>query len=202
VVIAADPLVRGSLAASLAEVSSVQVVGQLAAHSDPAGMMEAFQPSILVLDGGWDVTSWAHELSPFIEMGLPILLLMPEGVPPRAALAAGARGVVRRQATGDQLAAAVLALGQGLTVLDAGMAAQALPEVASGRESAGEALTPRELDVLRRVAEGRTNKDIAHQLGISESTVKFHLNAILGKLGAQSRTDAVMRAVQSGLLPL
>ncbi|MGH2536960.1 MAG: response regulator transcription factor, partial [Candidatus Promineifilaceae bacterium] len=65
-----------------------------------------------------------------------------------------------------------------------------------------EPLTPRELEVLGLLAEGLTNKAIALRLGISEHTVKFHLNAILSKLGAQSRTAAVVRATRLGLIPL
>jgi two-component system, NarL family, nitrate/nitrite response regulator NarL len=63
-------------------------------------------------------------------------------------------------------------------------------------------LTPREIEVLQLVAEGFPNKQIALQLGISEHTVKFHIDAILGKLGAHSRTEAVTRAARLGLLVL
>ncbi len=63
-------------------------------------------------------------------------------------------------------------------------------------------LTPRETQVLQLLAEGLPNKVIASQLEISEHTVKFHINSIMGKLGAQSRTDAVMRATRSGLILL
>ena len=65
-----------------------------------------------------------------------------------------------------------------------------------------EQLSARELDVLRGMAEGLSNKQIARSLGISEHTVKFHINAILGKLDAQSRTEAVVRATRAGLILL
>jgi len=65
-----------------------------------------------------------------------------------------------------------------------------------------EPLTERELQVLRHLAGGLTNRAIALQLGISENTVKYHVNAILGKYGARSRTEAVVRAVQAGILPV
>jgi DNA-binding NarL/FixJ family response regulator len=65
-----------------------------------------------------------------------------------------------------------------------------------------EALTPREIDVLSLVAEGLPNKAIAVELGISDQTVKFHVAAIIGKLGAANRTDAVRRAVRRGLVTL
>jgi DNA-binding NarL/FixJ family response regulator len=65
-----------------------------------------------------------------------------------------------------------------------------------------EPLTPRELEVLRLMAEGLPNKGIAQRLEISEHTVKFHVNAILGKLGVESRTEAVVRATRLGLILL
>jgi len=65
-----------------------------------------------------------------------------------------------------------------------------------------ESLTPRELDVLVLLADGVGNREIASRLEISEHTVKFHLSAIFGKLGASSRTDAVRRALRSGLIDL
>ena len=63
-------------------------------------------------------------------------------------------------------------------------------------------LTPREQEVLRLLADGLPNKSIAERLTVSEHTVKFHVASILGKLGAQSRTEAVVLATRSGLLPL
>ena len=65
-----------------------------------------------------------------------------------------------------------------------------------------EALTPREVQVLELLAEGLPNKAIAERLGISDQTVKFHVSAISGKLGAANRTDAVRRAVRRGLIAL
>jgi DNA-binding NarL/FixJ family response regulator len=69
-------------------------------------------------------------------------------------------------------------------------------------DEAAEPLTPRELEVLALVAEGRSNKAIAEALGISDQTVKFHVASIIGKLGAANRTEAVRRAVRQGLIVL
>jgi DNA-binding CsgD family transcriptional regulator len=66
----------------------------------------------------------------------------------------------------------------------------------------GAALTPRELDVLRLVAQGLGNKEIAAELDLSASTVKYHLASVLAKLGVRSRTEAVSRGIRTGLLPL
>jgi DNA-binding NarL/FixJ family response regulator len=98
--------------------------------------------------------------------------------------------------------AALQAAAQGLAVLDPAFASEVLP----ARERMGEApieeLTPRELEVLQLLAEGLSNRAVARQLDISEHTVKFHVNAILGKLGAQSRTEAVVRATRLGMILL
>jgi DNA-binding NarL/FixJ family response regulator len=89
----------------------------------------------------------------------------------------------------------------------AGIAADAIlfsppAEPADDDAPLAERLTPREIEVLELVAEGRPNRAIAERLGISDQTVKFHLASISGKLGAANRTDAVRRAVRAGLITL
>jgi DNA-binding NarL/FixJ family response regulator len=89
----------------------------------------------------------------------------------------------------------------------AGIAADAIllpppAETADDDEPLPERLTPREIEVLELVAEGRPNRAIAERLGISDQTVKFHLASISGKLGAANRTDAVRRGVRAGLITL
>jgi DNA-binding NarL/FixJ family response regulator len=89
----------------------------------------------------------------------------------------------------------------------AGVAADALllsppAEPVDDDEPLPERLTPREIEVLELVAEGRPNRAIAERLGISDQTVKFHLASISGKLGAANRTDAVRRGVRAGLITL
>ncbi len=69
-------------------------------------------------------------------------------------------------------------------------------------EELSEEITPREIEVLRMLAEGLVNKDIAARLGISEHTVKFHISSILDKLGASTRTEAVILGIRRGLIPI
>ena len=88
-------------------------------------------------------------------------------------------------------------MAAGLTVFDG-----ALSPPSSEDESTAESLTPREAEVLRLLADGLGNKDIALKLSISEHTIKFHIRSILGKLGAASRTEAVTRGLRSGLIEL
>jgi DNA-binding NarL/FixJ family response regulator len=117
----------------------------------------------------------------------------------QAALAAGMAAVVRRDAAPAQIAAATVAVAQGLVAY----APELLPQVARAAPVAGsEVLTPRETEVLALLAEGLSNKQIAVRLDLSEHTAKFHVTAIISKLGAQSRTDAVVRGARLGLLML
>jgi DNA-binding NarL/FixJ family response regulator len=90
----------------------------------------------------------------------------------------------------------------GLASLDPALAAALIPPQDQAPTPPAEELTPRELEVLRLVAQGLPNKAIAQRLEISEHTVKFHVNAILGKLGVQSRTEAVVHATRLGLILL
>jgi two-component system, NarL family, response regulator YdfI len=118
------------------------------------------------------------------------------------ALASGVKAVLPRRIRQEELAAAVRAAGAGLLVIHPEDLESFLPARAGGSPSnlPQEELTPRERDVLRRMADGLPNKEIASRLGISDHTVKFHVAAILGKLGAMSRTEAVMIAVRRGLV--
>lgn len=118
-------------------------------------------------------------------------------------------GALPRNAGAEEIAAAVMAVASGLTALDHSLALAALSGLARGRldgaepvNDASEPLTAREREVLQLLAQGIPNKQIAQRLAISEHTVKFHVSAIMTKLGASSRTEAVTTAARRGLLLL
>lgn len=98
------------------------------------------------------------------------------------------------------LAAAVRAVVSGLIVLDPVIAGSTRAQTDSPINPDSDLLTAREMEVLHLVAEGYPNKSIAHELGISEHTAKFHVGSLLGKLGAASRTEAVTIATRRGIL--
>lgn len=117
-------------------------------------------------------------------------------------------GALPRDAGTEEIVAAIMAVASGLTALDRTLALEALSGMARGRVDAEpvsdheEPLTAREREVLQLLAQGIPNKQIAQRLSISEHTVKFHVSAIMTKLGAASRTEAVTTAARRGLLLL
>jgi len=205
-IVANDPLVRAGLAASLADQSGCVVAGQFAADALLPDELALAHPGVVLWDMGWDpapdLEANLERLSELADEGLPIVALLPEGSYAVEVQAAGAQGLLFRDADLGLLLAALQAATQGLVVLEPALAAAARPPIDPSAGSLMEELTPREMEVLQLLADGLTNRAIAQRLGISEHTVKFHVNAILGKLGAQSRTEAVVRATRLGLLLL
>ena len=119
----------------------------------------------------------------------PAVVLVVDTTEAAQAIARGARGVLLR------------AVADGLVIVDDDLADGVMPH-ARPRVDLIEPLTPREQQVAQHLAGGLTNKEIAQRLGITEHTVKFHLNGILRKLGVSTRTEAVVQAARLGLLVL
>lgn len=200
-ILADDPLARAGLAALLSSAPTVVVTGQSSSDVDIAALLAAFQPDVILWDLGWTPDSQIAALNQSVEehAALVVALLAAPSLAD-AVRAAGARGLLPRSADGAHMAAALVAVAQGLLVFDETLLPAPAPLPAD--IELVEPLSSRELEVLRHLAEGLSNKEIARALGISENTVKFHVNAILSKLGAQSRTEAVVRATRAGLLLL
>jgi len=196
-VVSDDPLVRGGLAALLSREADLIVTAQWPSEAlrDPPDEVEV---AVWDADGS---SAGLDRLEAAPTGGPRVLAVLRDPRQAGSALAAGARGVVPRDVGGARLAAAVRAVAEGLVVLD-GASAETLLRPRAEPDALAEALTTREQEVLQLVAEGLSNKRIAARLGISEHTAKFHVNAILGKLGAQTRAEAVAQAVRLGLLLL
>ena len=169
--------------------------------------IDRYQPDALVVDMGWDSGLMRARLGQ-IESDLPILAIAGEDdfqslsvllqtlrVFPQFAL-------LPRQSSPDVIIAALDALAAGLSVIDPRLSALLGAAGGADDELAASPLTAREQEVLRHLARGLTNRAIALELGITQHTVKFHVNAIMSKLEAQSRTEAVVRATQLGLIAL
>ncbi len=201
-VVADDPLVRSGLAALLSDQSGFVVTGQMAANTDLTAGLGVYAPDLVVWDLGWDPTASLDRLADLREAGIPVIALIADEIHAANAWVAGARSILLRTVDAAHLGAALLAAARGLVVLDPALGAAMLSTRDRLPVPPGEELTSREREVLQYLAEGLPNKVIASRLSISEHTVKFHVNAILGKLGAQSRTEAVVRASRLGLIIL
>ena len=121
-------------------------------------------------------------------------------------LRSGVRAILSRESTADDVLSAIYAAYDGLVLLSTATADSLAgvfgDQVAEVDDELSEEITSRETEVLRMLAEGLVNKDIAARLGISEHTVKFHISSILDKLGASTRTEAVTLGIRRGLIPI
>ena len=199
-VVCRDRLSRAGLAAVLDQQSGLTVVGQVFGDDNTLLPLEIYVPDVIVWDVSWETSNAVNSLGLLPENAPPVLALAVTSDQAAQARAAGAQALLSRDASPEALAAAAVALSHGLQVTDpalAGVSAVATPELGSAS-----LLTPREQDVLKLLAEGLPNKGVASRLEVSEHTVKFHVNSIMGKLNAQSRTEAVILATRLGLLPL
>jgi two-component system, NarL family, nitrate/nitrite response regulator NarL len=201
-VVAGDPLARAGLTAILAGRAGLQVAAQVGFSPDLGDDIRLHAPDLLLVDLGWDAGRLGEAIERIQEAGLPAVALAPDKDTAEQAWNAGLQGVLLREVTPARLAAALQAVAAGLSVTLPGLAAVLHAGWVKHEESLVEALTPRELEVLQCLAQGASNKEISRRLEISEHTVKFHINALLGKLGVQSRTEAVVRATRLGLVVL
>jgi DNA-binding NarL/FixJ family response regulator len=213
-VVSPVPAVRAGLRALLAAVADIVVAGE-AAHADEAAARPAMDDAapapglradVIVLDPppAFDATDLAALGQDAPEAGIVILGPIAADLRLPAVLTQRGWAYLSRDADGEQLAAAVRAVAAGLVVIDPELGGQLGGQGtgAAGAPPGGAELTPREREVLHLVAVGLPNKLIARRLGVSEHTVKFHVGAILAKLGAASRTEAVHLAAQRGLIAL
>ncbi len=204
-IISNSPAVRTGLQALLAAEEDLTVTA--AAPEGPGSLRPSEPPDVLVVDGeGEDGLETEALLEDF--PGARLVLL---GTPAAAsrwceAVHGRAWGYLQREAGGPEIATAVRAVAGDLVVLDPTLAGQLVLGVGQAVEvaavSTAEELSPREREVLALIAEGLANKSIAARLHLSEHTVKFHVASILGKLGANSRTDAIRLGARRGLVVL
>lgn len=188
-VFAQDPLARAGLVAVLAGDPGVQVLDRA---ERPVGAQAAVWDGPIALPGFSQRFSEAMAAS-------PVVALVADAHAAAEALGAGARGVLLRDVEPRMLLAALRAVASGLTILGPGLE-KTRPAAQRARPS--EPLTAREREVLGLLAEARSNKEIGQRLGISEHTAKFHVNAVLAKLGVQRRTEAVIEAAKLGLISI
>lgn len=203
-IMASSPVVKAGLESLLRPYPQLRVLDESSDELDSSGgLLEDLQPDVVL--AATDREGRIPETLDRSVSGVPLILLV--GGP--TALWAdgfrhGVRAILPSNVTPTQIAAAIEAVAAGLGVFDPEKIDQLLP-LETVNETPGrlpEALTPREIEVLRAMAEGLGNKEIAARLDISENTVKFHVGSVMGKLGAGSRTEAVMLGIRHGIVLL
>ncbi len=188
-----DALLRAGLSSLLAQVGSIHVV-----DSDEA--------EVALWDAGVDGDKALARFAEIRALPVPTVAVVSDQAHVAPALAAGARGVLLRDQVGPGIHAALAAVRTGLTVMDATLAESLVPMQpkivgATPGKGRGE-LTERERQVVQLLSEGLSNKLIADRLGISDHTAKFHVNGVMMKLGASTRTEAVVEGMRRGLIKL
>lgn len=207
VVVAADNLLtRAGIVAMLEAQSDLAVVGQVTTSAQLAADMALYQPDALLIDLGWQTNNALRCLQALADEQWPVLALLANE--DDAALAAAGLlsfnsfGLLLREMDMDSIVQGLYSIVGGLVTFDPALTGSIINATKTVIDPLIDELTPREDEVLQLLAQGLTNKAIAHELGITDHTVKFHVNAIMTKLNAQSRTDAVVRATRAGLIIL
>jgi len=201
-IVSANPLARGGLAALLEGMARMKMVGSASA-AEAASLAGQLLPDVVLLDAGQGEVEELDQIARLAssQPGLPIVALASDQGALAQALAFGASALLPVAVDPETLAAALLASARGLAAIPRQELATLLPQeerVDLAVNAPTETLTPREQEVLQLMARGLTNRQIARRLQISEHTVKFHAGAVLGKLNARSRAEAVARAIGLG----
>jgi DNA-binding NarL/FixJ family response regulator len=196
-------VVRAGIRQILEHAGDIAVVAEAEDGESAQSLVDQLRPDVAVLDiqmpkvSGIEATRWIR--SNVKEVGVLILTAYDDDPYVKAVLQAGANGYVLKTASPEELIQAVRDVNDGKSALDASIAKKLMEYfIQEQKATFVEALTERELEVLAMAARGYTNKAIGIQLNISDRTVQGHMAHIFDKLQANSRTEAVMRAVSLG----
>jgi len=197
-------VVRQGLRMYLGLDPELEVVGEAANGAEALRLAHDLEPDVVLMDllmpvlDGIAATEAIRRELPNVEVIALTSVLEDSAV--YGAMRAGAIGYLLKDTQADELCRAIKAAAAGQVQLSPPVAARLLREVPAPQQS--EALTERETEVLKELALGKSNKEIAADLIIAEKTVRTHVSSILAKLGVSSRTQAVLHAVRSGLVSL
>ncbi|HEY7356314.1 MAG TPA: response regulator transcription factor [Ktedonobacterales bacterium] len=202
------PIVRDGLIAILTTQPDFEVVGEAATGPQTVEQVTALRPDVVLLDlempeiDGVEALRQMRQLRPDTRVIVFTAFDTDERI--LGAVRAGARGYLLKGAPREEIFRAIRVVHAGESLLQPIVASKLLRQVSQEQSAlpGPETLTPRELEVLRLLARGLENKEIAAELVIAERTVKFHVSSIQGKLGAGNRTEAVVIAAKQGLIKL
>ncbi|GAB3360357.1 response regulator transcription factor [Micromonospora halotolerans] len=204
VVVDDHPLFRDGLRGLLESLPGMQVIGEAGDGATAIALAEQLRPDVMLIDvampgvNGIAATAEISALAPTV--AVLVVTMLDDDASLLAAVRAGARGYLRKDASREEVRIAVEAVAQGQSVLAPGLVARLLASAGTRPPArAFPELTEREEEVLRLVAAGRTNADIAATLALSLKTVRNHLSNILAKLRVADRAQAALRAREAGL---
>ena len=197
-------VVRQGLRMFLGLDPDLEVVGEASNGAEAVEQARLLQPDVVLMDLVMPVmdgiTAIAEIRGALPDIEVIALTSVLEDASVVGAVKAGAIGYLLKDTQSDELRRAIKAAAAGQVQLSPAAAARLMREVRT--DEAADALTERESEVLRAIAQGMANKEIARRLDISEKTVKTHVSSVLAKLGVQSRTQAALYAAQHGLAQL
>jgi DNA-binding NarL/FixJ family response regulator len=203
------PVVRMGVSMALAPESSLKVVGEAADCSEAWDMLVRLQPDVVLADLLLEDANACELMEKMRAEGAAAKIIVYTAhsgeAHVREALRAGANGYVIKGSTPERLIDAIHTVARGGSYLDPAVASQVMGQMGRSHERRsphGRELTEREATVLRALAEGKRNKDIARELFITERTVKYHINGLFTKLRVKNRTQAVRAAIDQGLISL
>jgi len=209
VLIADDhPVVREGLSAMLSKENDIQVVGEAENGAEAIGKAQELQPDIVLMDlrmpeiDGVEAMCQIRAGNPDIKFIVLTTYDNDEYI--FKGIEAGARAYLLKDSPREELFKAIRAVHKGESLIEPAVAGKVLDRFAelSRQAQTSEGLSERELDVLKLMAKGAANKEIAASLCISESTVKTHIQTIFQKLGVGDRTEAVTEAIKKGIIRL
>jgi NarL family two-component system response regulator YdfI len=194
---------RAGLESIIRSHAEFQLAGSFGTVASLAPLARSRDLDVVIID-----SNSIHDLllEPTLEAAIVLLAEVSDARSISRLLRSGVRAILSRESEPEDVLSAIFAVHDGLVLLSM-PAAESLAAVFGDQapefeDELSEEITSRETDVLRMLAEGLVNKDIAARLGISEHTVKFHISSILDKLGASTRTEAVTQGIRRGLIPI
>jgi two-component system, NarL family, response regulator DevR len=184
--------------------AGIEVVGEVSTVAEAVAAARRLIPALMVVDIELPDGSGVDVVRKVVESGLPVRCLMlsahDDYVYVSEALAAGAAGYLLKTVSAAELVAAVRAVGLGGVVVDKALSRRLAGRHRQPEEQLAASLTSREFDVIRALVRGRSNKEIAAELGVGLRTVESYVSAVLAKLGVRSRTEATLFAIEHHLV--
>ena len=184
--------------------AGIEVVGEVSTVAEAVATARRLVPALMVVDIELPDGSGVDVVRKVVESGLPVRCLMlsahDDYVYVSEALAAGAAGYLLKTVSAAELVAAVRAVGLGGVVVDKALSRRLAGRHRQPEEQLAASLTSREFDVIRALVRGRSNKEIAAELGVGLRTVESYVSAVLAKLGVRSRTEATLFAIEHHLV--